>query len=123
MINLINTVEYLADKYNIYRISDCAFLNVSISFAEFPPCNPITLKLRPICETQCSTFFSIISNCFGVAIKEGVSIAEFAAVYDTYDCNDPDTHLPGVSGDLFSQQQDCYNVSFYDRLGKWVFNY
>ena len=122
VMNLINTVKNLADKHNIYRISDCAFLNVSISFAEFPPCDPETFKLRPICETQCSTFFDITSNCFGVAIKEGISIAEFAAVYDTYNCSNPNTHIPGVSGDLFSQQ-DCYNVSFYDHLGKWIFNY
>ena len=119
VMNLINTVINLAIKHNIYQIRDCAFLNVSISLAEFPPCDPATFKLRPICETQCSTFFDIISNCFGVAIKEGISIGDFAAVYDTYNCSNPSTHIPTVSEDLFSQHvQDCYNVSFYNRLGK-----
>ena len=118
VVNLITSVGNLADKNNIYQISTCGFLNVSISFAEFPPCDPTTFKLRPICETQCSTFFGIISKCFGVAIEEGISIAEFAALYDTYNCSNPDTHLPGISGNLFDSQQYCYNVSFYDRLGK-----
>ena len=124
VMNLINTVTNLAIKHNFYQITDCAFLNVSISFPEFPPCNPTTFKLRPICQTQCSTFFNIVSKCFNVAIEKGISIGDFAAVYDTYNCSNPSTHLPSVSGDLFSQHvQDCYNVSLYDRLGKLVFDY
>ena len=121
VMNLINIVKNLAEEHNIYQISDCAFLYVSISFVEFPPCDPATFKLRPICGTECSTYLSIISNCVGVAIQEGILIGDFAAVFDTYNCSDPNTHLPGVSGDLFSQY--CYNVQFYDDLGKWVFNY
>ena len=120
VVNLINTVRNLADKHNIYQVSDCAFLYVSTTFAEFPPCDPATFKLRPICETQCSTFFDISSNCFGVAIQEGISIGDFATAYDAYNCSNPSTHIPTVSGDLFSQHvQDCYNVSAYNRLGKW----
>ena len=120
MINVINTITSLAEEHNIYRITDCAFINVSTSFAEFPPCDPATFKLRPICETQCSTFFDIISKCVSDAVQEGISIGDFGEVYDTYNCNDLDTHLPGVSRDLFSQQ-DCYNVSFYNRLGKYKY--
>ena len=118
VMNTINTAINLAIKHNIYQIRDCAFLNVSISLAEFPPCDPATFKLRPVCETQCSTFDEIIKNCFGVAVQDSISISDFAAVH-AYNCSNPSTHLPTVSGDLYSQHvQDCYNVSFYDRLGK-----
>ena len=114
--NLINNVRNLVERYNIYQFSICEFINTSTSLAEFPPCDPTTFKLRPICETQCRTFFEVISRCFSSAVEAGVSISEFAALYDDYNCTNPDTHLPDASEDLFESQQNCYNVSIYNRL-------
>ena len=116
VLDLVNNVRNLAERFNFYQLPTCEFLNTSLSLAEFPPCDPTTFKLRPICQTQCGTFFEIISRCFSAAIEEGISIAEFATAYDRFNCTNPGSHLPDVSGDLFELQQSCYNVSIYNRL-------
>ena len=73
------------------------------------------LKLRPMCATQCQTFATVISQCFGDAVERGITISEFAAIYDSYNCSDPSTHLPSIS-DLYDSQEQCYNFT----LGKFV---
>ena len=121
LMALISEISFLAAEENIYSVSSCVSLvNASVSTAKYPPCDPTTFKIRPICETQCATFFFITSECFGEAIESGLSIFEFASTYDMYNCSNPATHLPNVSIDVFDSQQNCFNVSAYDRLGKLV---
>ena len=112
VIQYFTNVRSSLRKYEIDNVSTCEFLDTTITIAEFPPCDPNILKLRPMCTTQCQTFATVISRCFGDAVELGITISEFAAVYDTYNCTDPNTHLPGVSGDLYGSQGQCYNVSY-----------
>ena len=122
VIQFITDVRSLVKKHGIDSISTCEILDASVSIVEFPPCDPVTLKLQPICVTQCQTFTTIISQCFGDAVGRGITISEFAVVYSSYNCIDPSTHLPGVSGDLFDSQEQCYYVMNY-ALGKCVYNF
>lgn len=129
-IDIANRQEienYITQLFNLiggYEILDtipsCLFLNTTVFLATFPPCNPATLKLRPICESQCFSFFMIVANCFGDAIEKGIMIAEFAQLYDTYDCTNVSTHIQGVGSALFDSQINCYNVSVYNIRGKCI---
>ena len=119
LIQILTDVQILIEKHGLDSVSICNTFYVSISLAEFPPCDPATLKLRPICETQCQSFYAVVSKCFSDAVTNGIMIADFAATFDMYNCSDPSTHLPGVSVDHFDSQQYCYNVSDYT-LGKCI---
>ena len=121
-MQLITAVRSLIKKHRIYSISACDFLNTSIFLAEFPPCDPMMFKLLPMCLTQCPTFSSVISQCFGDGLQTGVALLDFAEIYDSYNCSDLSTYLPGVSVDLFDSQDQCYNVSNYT-LGKCILIY
>ena len=122
VVELITAVRSLIEEHGIYSISACDFLNTSIFLAKFPPCDPIMFKLLPMCITQCPTFSSVISQCFGDGLQTGVALSDFAAIYDSYNCSDISTYLPEVSADLFDSQAQCYNVSNYT-LGKCVLIY
>ena len=121
-MQLITAVRSLIEEHRIYSISACDFLNTSIFLAEYPPCDPIMFKLLPMCLTQCPTFSSVISQCFGDGLQTGVALSDFAAIYDSYNCSDISTYLPEVSADLFDSQAQCYTVSNYT-LGKCILIY
>ena len=120
VIQLINAVRALIEEYGIYSIRACDFLNTSIFLLEYPPCDPVTLKLRPMCVTQCPEFSTVIASCFGV--QTGVALVDFVSIYDSYNCSNPTTYLPGASGGLFDSQEQCYYVTDYT-LGKCVYNF
>ena len=116
VIQLITDVRSLIEKYEVDSIPTCEFLDTSIFLAKFPPCDPTVLKLRPMCVTQCPTFSTVISRCFGDGVQTGLALMDFAAIYDSYNCSDPRTYLPGTSEGLFVSQEQCYNVSNYTLL-------
>ena len=122
LIQMLTDVQILLKKTGVYSVSICNSFKVTVSLTEFPPCDPATLKLRPLCETQCHSFYAVVSTCFSEAVAKGIMIAELAAVLDMYryNCSDPSTHFPGVSIDQFDPQQYCYNVSNYT-LGKCTY--
>ena len=115
LIQILTDVRISIKEQGFYSVPICNTFNVSLSLGEFPPCNPATLKLRPICETQCQPFYDVASKCFSDAVAKGIMVANLAAILDIYmyNCSDPSTHFPGVSIDQFDPQQYCYNVSNY----------
>ena len=120
LIEFVANLRGLIEKHNIDKIPSCLpVITRSVPLAEFPPCNPITFKLRQICEESCRTYTNIISQCFSLAIQTNIMISEFALLYDSYDCSDPNTYLPNVTDILFDSRQNCYNVSF-EMMGMYV---
>ena len=103
-----------------FNLSSCLFLDVFLSFINFPPCDPTTLKLRPMCAIQCPTVYVFTSECFREAISIDLPIADAATLYDGYNCSDSNTLFPGLSRDLIESQQNCYNVSYFDSICKYI---
>ena len=122
VMSLVIQISSLLDENDIVNITTCRFLNVTVFLVEFPPCDPTTFKLLPICDTECPNFNIITSCCFRDGIEEGIMISGFAALYDSYNCSDPSTHLHNVSEDLFDTRY-CYNVSYYNSIimGKCIY--
>ena len=93
------------------------FFNQTITFVELPPCDPETFKIRQVCRSECPTFVDISSKCIDDALRAGRMIAEFAQLFDSYNCSNPSTYFPDASLSLFDSQQSCYTISLYD-MGK-----
>ena len=72
-----------------------------------------------MCTTQCGAFYDTIERCFSSAVQAGLPTSEIATIFDSYNCSNQSTYLPGISGDVFDSQEQCYNVSSYT-LGKCV---
>ena len=72
-----------------------------------------------MCVTQCPEFSTVIASCFGDGVQTGVALVDFASIYDSYNCSDPSTYLPGASAGLFDSQEQCYYVTNYT-VGKYV---
>ena len=119
VVQLVTDVRSLIRELGIDSISACDFLSVSLFLTEFPPCDPTTCKLLPMCTTQCRAFYDTIARCFTSAVQAGLPISGIATIYDSYNCSNQSTHLPGISGDVFDSQEQCYNVSSYT-LGKYA---
>ena len=85
-----------------------------ITLVEFPPCDPVTNKLRQVCNIECQRILGVVSDCLHRIAESRSKLTPFAELYDMYDCNDPSAYFPNVSQCLFDSQQSCYSIS----LGK-----
>jgi len=120
-INFLIAYKNLINENNIESLSICGPLsNLTIFLAEFPPCDPLTFKLRQLCQSECPKFNDYISRCFGEITKQNtIMIGGFAELFDLYNCSDPSTYIRNVSVNLFDLPDSCYSVSL-SNMGKYV---
>ena len=113
---MIDLVSFSRSLLETFILSACKeFLNMLITFIEFPPCDPKTFKLRQVCENDCLKFINISQYCFIDALQEGNMIYELITLNESVNCSDPATHFPIDLSKFFDSQQSCYTVSFFDK--------
>jgi len=121
VISFSHIIRTAVEENNFEDIPTCRPLFRNIFFIEFPSCNPATQKLKPVCEAICPQFFTSLSKCFSDAVQSSIMIADLASLYDAYNCTDPSTYIPNVSGSLYDSQQNCSNNSVFDaNVGKYI---
>lgn len=114
IIDASMSLRKIVEKDNLNSVESCRVLfETNLFLDKFPPCNPKTLKLRQLCQSECPKVRDMTSQCFRDAIQEGMMISDFATLHDQFNCSDPTSRYPNVSEVLYDSQQSCYNVSYY----------
>ena len=116
---IINHVNRLSTLPDVFSQSVCKeFMYFLITFTEFPPCDPMTCKLRQLCISECPNFIAISQHCIIQALQDNSMIGEAVALYEAINCSDPATHSP-INLSKFFDSQNCYTFSFLNR-GKCI---
>ena len=90
-----------------------------ICAAAFPPCDPSTQRVLPICNNSCRTYKQLMSSgsCDDLnayvrlvnATSSISSVREGVALYFSFDCDNTSTYLFGSYQDLVSPNE-CTNI-------------
>ena len=116
MMNFTIRIKALRDQYS--DISVCKdFFTISLCLIRYPPCNIETGKLQPICLNKCATISNNIAKCVQILIERMTNFVEIAMLSAVFDCYDPDSYFPNVSGALYDSQENCFDFAISDITG------
>lgn len=118
----INFAIRLSELHEQYRnVSACtSFLGMTVCLAEFPPCSADNNRLQEICESGCSRYGSLLLECVTNIIETtgDIDFDEINQINNMFNCSNPETYLPGVSGSLYDTEENCHDLYDVDNGGK-----
>ena len=110
LINFANRLQTLKEQFS--EIPICRdFFTVSKCLVTHPPCNNETGKLRPICPKKCKTITSNVAQCVHVLAEQMVDFVEIAVISAAFNCSDPGSYYPNISGTLYDSSENCFNFA------------
>ena len=91
-----------------------AFIAAISCVYRYPPCDPSTGTLFPICPAVCPTVNSDIENCALESYEEYPSVGAFI---NSFECTEPETYLRNVPPQYINNGTACTELS------KCIINY
>ena len=116
LVDFANKIQAL--KVQFIEIPVCReFFTISECLIMFPPCNNETGKLRPICQKKCSIITTNVAQCVQILVERMMDFIEIALISSVFNCSDPSSYYPNVSGTLYDLQENCFNFAVRDING------
>ncbi|XP_065910796.1 tyrosine-protein kinase receptor TYRO3-like isoform X2 [Dysidea avara] len=113
LVDFANKIQAL--KVQFIEIPVCReFFTISECLIMFPPCNNETGKLRPICQKKCSIITTNVAQCVQILVERMMDFIEIALISSVFNCSDPSSYYPNVSGTLYDLQENCFNFAVRD---------
>ena len=122
LINFAIALNELHEQF--YTLPACTLiLGMSVCLAEFPPCNAENNRLQVICTSGCLRYNQLILECATSIVSTGVlDIDQINEIDAMFDCDDPETYLPGVPGSLYDTEGECHDLYDTDNEGTLMIN-